>query len=152
MPLAIEFSRYYYTIGYDNNKNRINDLAKGVDVTLEIEKETIESSKLKYSYKLEDIEDCNIYIVTVPTPVDKNNKPDMNFLKSACEAIGGQLKKDDIVVFESTVYPGATEEFCVPILEKKSNLVYNNAFFCGYSPERINPGDKKHQLKNLYGY
>ena len=149
LPLAIEFSKYYYTIGYDNNKNRINDLAKGVDVTLEIEKETIESSKLKYSYKLEDIEDCNIYIVTVPTPVDKNNKPDMNFLKSACEAIGAQLKKDDIVVFESTVYPGATEEFCVPILEKKSNLVYNNDFFCGYSPERINPGDKKHTLQTI---
>ncbi len=149
LPLAVEFSKKYLTIGFDKNENRITQLKDGIDKTLEVTKQDLKASKLSYSTELKDIADCNVYIVTVPTPVDKFNNPDMSLLASASVTIGKVLKENDVVIYESTVYPGATEEFCVPILEKKSGLKYNNNFFCGYSPERINPGDKKHTLTTI---
>ena len=149
LPLAVEFSKKYLTIGFDKNENRITQLKDGIDKKLEVTKQDLKASKLSYSTELKDIADCNVYIVTVPTPVDKFNNPDMSLLASASVTIGKVLKENDVVIYESTVYPGATEEFCVPILEKKSGLKYNNNFFCGYSPERINPGDKKHTLTTI---
>jgi UDP-N-acetyl-D-glucosamine/UDP-N-acetyl-D-galactosamine dehydrogenase len=149
MPLAIEFSKKYKTLGVDNNLKRINDLKNFIDETNEVTNEELELTKLIISNDINDAIDCNIYIITVPTPVDKYNNPDMSPLKSATKSVGKILNKNDIVIYESTVYPGATEQFCVPILEKKSGLNYNKDFFCGYSPERINPGDKKHNLKTI---
>jgi len=149
LPLAIEFSKQYPTVGYDKNKNRLNQLKNGIDKTNEISEKDLKSAKLKYSTKSKDITNCNVYIVTVPTPVDKFNNPDMSDLASASTTVGKVLNKSDVVIYESTVYPGATEEFCVPILEKESGLGYNTDFFCGYSPERINPGDKKHTLTTI---
>jgi UDP-N-acetyl-D-galactosamine dehydrogenase len=125
-------------------------LKKNEDINFEIsKKEFISSVHLKFSNIVDDIKDCNIYIITVPTPIDDHNNPDLSALKSSSETIGSILKKNDIVIYESTVYPGATEEFCVPILEKKSGLKFNEDFYCGYSPERINPGDKKHKLIDI---
>ena len=150
LPLAISFSRYYKVVGFDLNKQRIFKLRKGYDETLEVKKNTILQSKnLTFTSKLKDLKNCNCHIVTVPTPVDKFNKPDFSNLISASKKIGKILKKNDIVIYESTVYPGATEEICVPILEKESNLIYNDDFFTGYSPERMNPGDKKHTVENI---
>jgi len=150
LPLAIEFGKKYHTVGFDKNHDRINELKDGFDKTLEVTKKTIDSSKkLNVSTSIEDISDCNIYIVTVPTPVDKYNNPDMTPLESASNLIGSIINKNDIVIYESTVYPGATEEFCIPIIENESKLRYNKDFFCGYSPERINPGDKNHSLKTI---
>jgi len=146
LPLAILFSKKYLTIGFDKDKDRINQLKDGNDKTLEVSKQELKAAKLFYSTKSKDIADCNVYIVTVPTPVDKFNNPDMSALASASATVGKVLKKGDVVVYESTVYPGATEEFCVPILEQESRLKYTSDFFCGYSPERINPGDKEHSL------
>ena len=150
LPLAVEFSKKFNVTGFDINKIRVNELKKGIDRTNEVEKYQLKNTnKLVLSSSIKDIIKSNVYIVTVPTPVNKNNHPDFNPLKQASEMIGSLLKNGDIVIYESTVYPGATEEICVPILEKVSSLKYNSDFFCGYSPERINPGDKEHKLKNI---
>ena len=150
LPLAVEFGKKFEVIGFDTSKNRIDLLKKNEDPNLEINKnEFAASSYLRFSNSIEDIKDCNIYIVTVPTPIDNHKKPDLTALKKSSETVGSVLKKDNIVIYESTVYPGATEEFCVPILEKQSGLKFNTDFYCGYSPERINPGDKKHKLIDI---
>ena len=149
LPIMIEFSKKYHTIGYDIDDGRIQQLENGIDITDEIRLKDLKSNNLKFSNVENDIADCNIYIITVPTPVNKFNEPDMNPLKSASKLVGSVLKKNDIVIYESTVYPGATEDFCVPILETQSRLIYNKDFFCGYSPERINPGDKNHTLTKI---
>ena len=150
LPLAIEFGKKHQTIGFDINANRISELKKDFDKTLEVNKNEFDEAKnLVFTSESDKIKNCNIYIVTVPTPVDKFNTPDLSPLKSASRMVGTVLKKGDIVIYESTVYPGATEEVCVPILEEVSGLKYNNDFFAGYSPERINPGDKKRTLTNI---
>jgi len=150
LPLAVEFGKKFEVIGFDVNKNRVDQIKKNEDTNLEISKKDFsESVHLNFSNIIDDIKDCNIYIVTVPTPIDNHKNPDLSALKRASETIGSVLKKNDIVIYESTVYPGATEEFCVPIIEKQSGLKFNKDFYCGYSPERINPGDKKHKLKDI---
>ncbi len=150
LPLAVEFGKYLDTVGYDIDTDRVNELKGFQDRTLEVLSEEIQNSKnLSFSSDQTDIKECNIYIVTVPTPIDKHKRPDLSSLEKASLMIAGVLKKDDIVIYESTVYPGATEEVCVPILEEKSGLIFNKEFFCGYSPERINPGDKRHRLENI---
>ena len=158
LPLAIEFSRKYKVIGYDINEQRIAELSAGIDRTAEVEssllKERLSSDhvlegRLFLTSNLEDIRLCQIYIVTVPTPISKLKTPDLSFLLDATKSIAQILTKGDIVVYESTVYPGCTEEECVPVLEDESGLNYNQDFFCGYSPERINPGDKKHTLTTI---
>ncbi len=150
LPLAIEFGKKYTVVGFDINSNRVNELMKGIDKTLEAQKEDIFAVKnLKFSSNLDDIKDSNIYIVTVPTPIDKYKSPDLGPLISATRMLGNVIKKNDIIIYESTVYPGCTEEDCVPILEEVSKLKYNIDFFCGYSPERINPGDKINTLTKI---
>lgn len=150
LPLALEFSRKYKTIGFDINAKRIQELAQGVDSTGEFDLAEIKShGSLTVTNQIHKIKKCNVYIVTVPTPVDKNNQPNFEPLINASKAIGGILKKGDIVIYESTVYPGATEEICVPELERQSSLVFNIDFFVGYSPERINPGDKNRRLRDI---
>lgn len=150
LPLAVEFGKIRKTVGFDINRSRVRNLSAGIDHTREVtDKEFDQSKYLSFTSDLDDIKDCYIYIITVPTPIDSNKVPDLSPLKKASKTIGGILKKGDIVVYESTVYPGATEEICVPILEKNSSLVFNQDFYCGYSPERINPGDKKHRLVDI---
>ncbi|MDY3199994.1 MAG: nucleotide sugar dehydrogenase [Arcobacter sp.] len=152
LPLAHAFSFKYEVVGFDISKWRIDELSSGYDRTLELsENQVNEAIKngMKFSLNTDDIKDCNVYIVTVPTPIDKNKRPDLTPLIKASETIGKVLKKDDIVIYESTVYPGATEEDCVPVLEKFSGLTFNKDFFCGYSPERINPGDKEHTVTKI---
>lgn len=153
LPLAVEFAKQYNTIGYDINSRRINELKKGIDSTLEVKKfeliRLFDTKLFKITNILEDISSCNTYIVTVPTPTDKNNRPVLQPLLKATESIGTILKNGDIVIYESTVYPGVTEDECVPILEKISGLKLNLDFFVGYSPERINPGDKIHTVANI---
>ena len=150
LPLAIEFGKNRSVIGFDTNINRVNELIAHNDSNLEVtSQEFIDSTHLSYTSRLDDIKDCCIYIITVPTPIDKNKKPDLSYLEKSSQAIGSILKVNDIIIYESTVYPGATEEICVPILEKESGLEFNKDFYCGYSPERINPGDKKHRLVNI---
>ena len=150
LPLAVSFGKYRPTIGYDINKERVASLKAGHDTTLETSDEELkEAVQLTYTSYMDDIKDAEIYIITVPTPIDKNKRPNLKPLLSASEIVGKVLKKGDIVIFESTVYPGATEDDCVPILEKQSGLKYNQDFFCGYSPERINAGDKIHTLTNV---
>ena len=150
LPLAIVFSKKNIVIGFDNNEKRINNLKLGFDSTREIRKnKLLRSKKLTFTNNLNDLKNCNCFIITVPTPIKKNMKPNFSHLISASNSVGKLLKKKDIVIYESTVYPGATEEVCVPILEKISKLKYNNDFFVGYSPERINPGDKKHGVENI---
>ena len=152
LPLAHAFSFKYSVVGFDISKDRIDELNDGYDKTLELSKtQIIESfsNNILFTNNINDIRDCNIYIVTVPTPIDENNNPDLTSLIQASELVGNVLNKDDIVIYESTVYPGATEEDCVPILEKCSNLKFNKDFFCGYSPERINPGDKNHTVTKI---
>ena len=157
LPLAVEFAKYRSVIGFDINKKRIDELQNGNDCTCEFNAKELAAAKgLKYSYNTEDIKECNCYIITVPTPIDKYNRPDMSALLYASTMVGSVLTKDDIVIYESTVYPGATEEECVPVLVKKSGLSYNtsikpgeNGFYIGYSPERINPGDKNHRIQNI---
>ena len=150
LPLAIEFGKKYNVVGFDINPKRINELKNKIDKTMEVSKKDMEeASYLSYSSNIRDIEDCNYYIVTVPTPIDENKKPDLKPLLSATKTVGSVLKKGDIVVYESTVYPGCTEEECVPVLENESELKFNIDFFCGYSPERINPGDKEHTLAKI---
>ncbi len=150
LPLAIEFGKIYETVGFDINESRIKELIAGNDSTLETNSEELESAiRLSYSNEIKSITNCNIYIVTVPTPIDEHKNPDLGPLVNASEIIGKLLKKNDIIIYESTVYPGATEEVCIPVLEKFSRMEFNKDFFCGYSPERINPGDKKHRITSI---
>ncbi|MCG2611293.1 nucleotide sugar dehydrogenase [Flavobacterium sp. SM15] len=158
LPLARLFATQYPVVGFDINQKRIAELNSGTDSTLEVEDSVLQkvlidkpltSVGLYCSYSLEDIADCNYFIVTVPTPVDKNNRPDLTPLYKASETVGKVLKKGDVVVYESTVYPGVTEEECIPVLEKVSGLKFNVDFFAGYSPERINPGDKEHTVEKI---
>ncbi len=150
LPLAVEFGKHYPVIGFDINQKRIDALKSGVDSTLEVSGDEMAAAKhLRYSCSQSDLNDVNIYIVTVPTPIDKHKRPDLTPLIKASETIGKTLKRNDIVIYESTVYPGATEEDCVPVLERVSGLVFNKDFFAGYSPERINPGDKEHRVTTI---
>jgi UDP-N-acetyl-D-glucosamine/UDP-N-acetyl-D-galactosamine dehydrogenase len=150
LPLAVEFGKKRKVIGFDINQSRIDELKKGMDKTLETTKEELENAVyLSYTSSIDDIKDCGIFIVTVPTPIDEHKRPNLTPLENSSELIGRALKKGDIVIYESTVYPGATEEVCVPILERQSGLKFNKDFYCGYSPERINPGDKEHRITNI---
>ena len=150
LPLATEFGKNHSVVGFDINQSRIQELKKGEDSTLETtSQERKEAVNLIYTENPEDINDCTVFIVTVPTPIDECKKPNLTPLRKASETVGKALKKDDIVIYESTVYPGATEEVCVPILEEISGLKFNQDFYCGYSPERINPGDKHHRLVSI---
>ncbi|MCW8807426.1 MAG: Vi polysaccharide biosynthesis UDP-N-acetylglucosamine C-6 dehydrogenase TviB [Rhodanobacter sp.] len=150
LPLAVEFGKRYDTVGFDINANRVSDLRAGKDVTLEVDaSELAGASRLRFSNALDDIGECQVYIVTVPTPIDLAKRPDLTPLIRASETLGRVLRPGNVVVYESTVYPGCTEEVCVPILEKVSGLVYNVDFFVGYSPERINPGDKQHRVTSI---
>ncbi len=160
LPLATEFSKYYPVVGFDINKKRVSELQQGHDFTLEVEESLLKQvglgkapaageKGLFCSNQLEDISKCNVFIITVPTPVDRNNHPDLTPLYKASETVGKTLKKGDIVIYESTVFPGATEDECVPVLERVSGLKFNVDFFCGYSPERINPGDKLHTVSKI---
>ena len=150
LPLAVEFSKKYPVVGYDIDIKRITELNNGIDRTNEIPtSEITNNNNLKFIFALKESTDSNVFIITVPTPVDRNNKPNLNPIKSASLMVGSHLKKNDIVIYESTVYPGCTEELCVPILESESKLKYNKDFFCGYSPERINPGDKINTITTI---
>ncbi|HEX6395936.1 MAG TPA: Vi polysaccharide biosynthesis UDP-N-acetylglucosamine C-6 dehydrogenase TviB, partial [Steroidobacteraceae bacterium] len=150
LPLAVEFGKRFDTVGFDIKKSRIDELKAGKDSTLECSSAELKSaSKLQYSSNLKDLAKCQVFIVTVPTPVDRHNRPDLTPLERSSETVGQVLKKGDIVVYESTVYPGCTEEVCIPILERVSGLKFNRDFFAGYSPERINPGDKEHRLPSI---
>jgi UDP-N-acetyl-D-galactosamine dehydrogenase len=150
LPLAVEFGKQRETVGFDINEKRVKELKEGYDATFESSsKELMKAQNLLFSSNLRDIEKSNVYIVTVPTPIDENNTPNLDPLRKASEMLANVLEKDNIVIFESTVYPGATEEVCIPILEKISGLRYNIDFFAGYSPERINPGDKKYTLTKI---
>lgn len=150
LPLAVEFGKIYQTIGFDININRIEELKYGKDLTNELTNKELNNSKyLKFTTDIDAIKNCNIYIVTVPTPIDELNNPNLGPMIKASNSIGNLLKPNDIVIYESTVYPGATEEVCVPILESVSGLKYNKDFFCGYSPERINPGDREHNITTI---
>ena len=150
LPLAVEFGKKRKVIGFDTNQKRVDELKQGLDSTLETTLQELKGAhNLTFTTNLDDIKNCSIYIVTVPTPIDKQKKPDLTPLEAASKSIGKILSKEDIVIYESTVYPGATEEVCVPILEKYSGLIFNKDFFCGYSPERINPGDKDHRITNI---
>ncbi len=149
LPLATALSRHYKVYGFDINKQRIDELKKLNDKTKELSIQELKKSKVKYTNQIKHIKNSNVYIVTVPTPVNDRKLPDMSSLVSSCKIIGKVLKQNDIVIFESTVYPGTTEEVCVPVLEKVSRFQYNKDFFCGYSPERINPGDKDRKLQNI---
>lgn len=150
LPLAIEFGKKYFTIGFDINLSRIRDLKKGFDLTNEASEEQIKSAdKLTFSSNLSDLQSCNVFIVTVPTPIDEFKTPNLQPIITATKTLGKIISKGDIVIYESTVYPGCTEEVCIPILEKESNLVFNVDFFCGYSPERIVPGDKINTLTRI---
>jgi len=150
LPLATAFGKKIQTIGFDINKKRIEELRSGYDHTLEVDKEELQSAtQLAFTDNLELLADCNVFIVTVPTPIDDFKRPDLRPLESASETIGKAIRQGSVVIYESTVYPGATEEICVPIIEHISGLKYNQDFFCGYSPERINPGDKQHRLSTI---
>ncbi len=150
LPLSVEFGKKFPVLGFDINQTRINELLKGHDRTLETSDEDLKSAiYLEYTTNIEDTRKCNYYIVTVPTPIDTHKRPDLTPLIKASETVGKVLKKGDIVIYESTVYPGATEEDCVPVLEKFSGLKFNTDFYCGYSPERINPGDKVHTVTKI---
>jgi len=150
LPLAVEFGRKRSVIGFDTSNSRIKELKNGNDITLETtSNELKDAAYLSYTNNLNDLKDCNVFIVTVPTPIDNNKNPDLTPLIKASESVGSILKKGDIVIYESTVYPGATEEVCVPVLEEVSDLSFNTDFFCGYSPERINPGDKEHRITSI---
>ncbi|WP_406732442.1 Vi polysaccharide biosynthesis UDP-N-acetylglucosamine C-6 dehydrogenase TviB [Vibrio scophthalmi] len=150
LPLAVEFGKKFATIGFDINESRIAELSAGRDSTLECSDEELASSPmLSYSSQLEDLADCNVYVVTVPTPIDEHKQPDLSPLIKASEALGSIVSRGDTIIYESTVYPGATEEDCIPVVERVSGLKYNHDFFAGYSPERINPGDKQHRVTSI---
>ncbi|WP_027697971.1 Vi polysaccharide biosynthesis UDP-N-acetylglucosamine C-6 dehydrogenase TviB [Vibrio litoralis] len=150
LPLAVEFGKKFPTLGFDINASRIAELDAGTDSTLECSSEELaEANKLQYSSQLNDLAVCNVYIVTVPTPIDEHKQPDLTPLIKASEALGSIVKQGDVIIYESTVYPGATEEACLPVVEQVSGLKFNVDFFAGYSPERINPGDKEHRVTNI---
>ena len=151
LPLAVAFAEKFKVIGFDINQSRISELEDGYDKTLEIEDDLLSSVKnnITYTSDIQDIKSCNIYIVTVPTPIDKANRPDLTPLVESSKTIGSVLSKNNIVIYESTVYPGVTEDICVPELEKSSGMKFNQDFYCGYSPERINPGDKEHTVTKI---
>src|SRR6476661_5737664 len=158
LPLAVEFSKQYKVIGFDIKPDRLSELKQGIDSTLEVDEETLKSvltdvcttpTGLYVTNEIDKLESCNYYVVTVPTPVDKYNRPDLTPLYKASETVGKVLRKGDTVIYESTVYPGVTEEECVPVLERVSGLKFNVDFFAGYSPERINPGDKLHTVEKI---
>lgn len=150
LPLAIEFGKQYPTLGFDVNKQRINELNRGIDRTLEVEGADFQQARqLTFSCTPDDLKACNCFIVTVPTPVDKHRRPDLSPLLAASRTVGSTIKRGDTVIFESTVYPGATEEACIPVIEAISGLVFNSDFYAGYSPERINPGDKEHRVTTI---
>lgn len=150
LPLAVEFGKKYQTVGFDIHEKRITELKSGHDFTLEVSSEELaDSQHISYSCNVDDLKSCNVYIVTVPTPIDKHKQPDLTPLVKASAMLAGVVAKNDIVIYESTVYPGATEEVCIPEIEKHSGLVFNKDFFAGYSPERINPGDKEHRVTNI---
>lgn len=151
LPLAVAFAEKFKVIGYDTNKSRVQELEAGTDKTLEIDDILLHSikSNISYTSSIDDARGCNVYIVTVPTPIDESNRPDLSPLIKASSSIGSVLKNQDIVIFESTVYPGVTRDICVPELEKSSGLIFNKDFFCGYSPERINPGDKERTVTKI---
>ena len=150
LPLAIEFGKKYQTVGYDINEKRINELKLKIDRTLEVSSEEMEEAEnLSFTTNLSDISVCNYHIITVPTPIDQNNNPDLTYVESSTRAVSSFVKKGDTVIYESTVYPGVTENICVPLLEEGSGLKYNQDFFCGYSPERVNPGDQGRRLPSI---
>lgn len=150
LPLAVEFGKKFKTLGFDINQKRVCELSDGIDSTLECSPEELKGAPLlTYSSSIEDLKEYNTYIVTVPTPVDKDKQPDLSPLIKASEMLGHVIKRDDIIIYESTVYPGATEEDCLPVVERISGLTFNKDFFAGYSPERINPGDKEHRVTNI---
>jgi UDP-N-acetyl-D-galactosamine dehydrogenase len=150
LPLAVEFAKKFDTVGFDINDTRVSELKSGIDSTLEVNDEELKSARhISYTTNPEELGDCNILIVTVPTPIDDHKRPDLSPLISASRTVGKNLKKNAIVIYESTVYPGATEEECVPVLEQESGLKFNVDFFVGYSPERINPGDKEHRVTTI---
>ncbi|MGE6450716.1 Vi polysaccharide biosynthesis UDP-N-acetylglucosamine C-6 dehydrogenase TviB [Pseudoalteromonas tetraodonis] len=150
LPLAVEFGKKYSTLGFDINERRIKELNNGLDNTLEVTSEELTSAKsLQFSSKIEELNSSDIYIVTVPTPIDEHKQPDLTPLVKASEMLGKVVKKGDIIIYESTVYPGATEEVCLPVVERVSGLKFNEDFYAGYSPERINPGDKEHRVTNI---
>ena len=150
LPLAVEFGKKYSVLGFDINQSRIEQLQKGYDSTLEVsDNELKEAIYLKYSSAVTELKSCNVYIVTVPTPIDEHKQPDLTPLVKASEMLGKVVKKNDIIIYESTVYPGATEEACLPVVERISGLKFNEDFYAGYSPERINPGDKEHRVTNI---
>ena len=150
LPLAVEFGKKYQTLGFDINKGRITELQQGTDSTLEVSDEELAATpNLTYSCEVADLKAANVYIVTVPTPIDDHKQPDLTPLIKASEMLGKVVNKNDIIIYESTVYPGATEEACIPVVEQISGLVFNQDFYAGYSPERINPGDKEHRVTNI---
>ncbi|MEE9396807.1 MAG: Vi polysaccharide biosynthesis UDP-N-acetylglucosamine C-6 dehydrogenase TviB [Methylococcales bacterium] len=150
LPLAVELGKTFQSIGLDINTKRIKELVSGKDKSLEVPSEELKKVPyLTFTSAVKDLQDCNVYIVTVPTPIDKNKRPNLSQLKNASKAVAQTLAKNDIVIYESTVYPGATEEICIPVLEQESGLIYNRDFFAGYSPERINPGDKEHRITTI---
>ena len=150
LPLAVEFSKKFSVLGFDVNKTRINELRSGRDSTLEISEEVLKkATNLHYTNSADDLKSCNVYVVTVPTPIDKHKQPDLKPLLAASAMLGHVISQGDIIIYESTVYPGATEEDCIPIVEQVSGLTFNRDFFAGYSPERINPGDKEHRVTNI---
>ena len=150
LPLAVEFGKQLPTVGFDVKQARIDELRSGKDSTCEVEPEELaQAGQLSYTANIQDLADCNVYIVAVPTPIDANKRPDLTPLEKASEAVGQVLSAGDVLIYESTVYPGATEEVCVPILEQVSGLTFNKDFYVGYSPERINPGDKRHRLPDI---
>jgi UDP-N-acetyl-D-galactosamine dehydrogenase len=150
LPLAVEFGKKFETLGFDINKGRVTELLTGTDATLECSSEELaEATKLSYSADVDSLKNCNVYIVTVPTPIDEHKQPDLTPLIKASEILGNVVSKGDVIIYESTVYPGATEEECLPVVEKFSGLSFNKDFFAGYSPERINPGDKEHRVTNI---
>ncbi len=150
LPLAVEFGKKYRTVGFDINAARIKELKAGNDITRETSGPELEAArKLRFSAQTKDLKSCNVFVVTVPTPIDQYKRPDLTPLLGASETVGRVLKKGDIVIYESTVYPGCTEEICVPVLERFSSLRFNKDFYCGYSPERINPGDRQHRLATI---
>ena len=149
LPILLRLSNKYNCIGFDNNAERINDLKKGFDKFKEFKKKELNKKSIYYSNSLGDLRGCNLFIVTVPTPIYKNKKPDLSHLKDVCKKLSTVIKNNDIIIFESTVYPGLTNEFCIPLLESCNNLKEGKDFYVGYSPERVNPGDKKHSLKIL---
>ena len=149
LPILINLSKKLKPIGYDINKQRIRDLKKGKDIFNEFKKSTLKKGKVIFTSSIHSIKKSNLFIITVPTPINNNKLPDLRHLKDVCNKLSKIIKKNDIIIFESTVYPGLTNDFCIPLIEKKNNLKEGRDFYVGYSPERVNPGDKSHSLKNI---